>query len=169
MYKFLKALLDTKDFNDTTVLNLYVPIISYNEQADPIYLTKTTEYKKKTNTQNPNTYTYTEDVNDACTFKDKEEIHTIIELKGLDYSIVQFKDMFTKAYTVVYGSPKPNDPPKLITHHSWKPHGFTNEERHGIVTTDYNLAKEKLSDLKYRIVRNYHDKIMTLAKTNLLE
>ena len=168
VYKFIKDLLLTKNFTDSFVLDLYVPIINVKDE-DPIYLTKTTEYKKKVNTQNPNTYTYTEDVNDAIAFKDKADINTIIELQGLEYSIVQFKDMFTKAYTVVYGSTKPNEPAKLYTHTSWKPHGYTNEEPKGIVTTNHKLGCEKLSDLKYRLVKSLQDKIVEVAKITLTE
>ena len=165
MYKYIQDILKTKSFTDDTILNLFMPVIYYdNAEA---YITITEKVRSKYKTQNPNTYTYTDDINEAATFTTKQEIQTLSELKGLDYSIVQFKDLFTKAYTIAIGNDTTSAEPKLIIHTSWKPVDYYQAENNIVTTTDLALAKEKLSDFKYRLVKALQNKIASVATVQL--
>jgi hypothetical protein len=159
--RYIQDIFKTTNYTDLTILNLYIPII-YHDNSEA-YITKTEKVKAKYKTSNPNTYTYTEDINEAATFISKENAQTLSELKGLDFTIVQFKDLFTKAYTIAISNDKTSAEPKLIIHTSWKPINYQQSEHNIFTTTNISLAKEKLSDFKYNLIKSLQIKIATIA------
>jgi len=163
MYKTLEYLLKTRNFNDPDILNLFIPVIYYeNKEA---FLTTPDKIKNKSYT--PNNFTYTEDFQLALAFNDINEVHNLIELKGLDYATPQFKDLYTKAYTIAMGNDK-NNITTIKIDTSWKPVNYYQEETNIITTTDYDLALNKLKLFKYKISKFYQNRISDIAKIQLI-
>lgn len=156
MIKTIKSILDNDVIHGVNIQNYYFPQIT---ERDII------SYVKINTKAINNQFDYTTDIQEATLFNTQDEITQLPILKNLNYTIYQFKEIYEPAHVIIFEQASGN----IIIRKRWKPIGYFKEDANHITTSNFALAKAKLSEFKYNKIRNLQDKIYNISQIEISE
>lgn len=146
-------------------MTIYKKLITTCKKIEPLYFVEIQEgstiaYLTKTKL---NEYTITTEYMKSWLFDNPNTIHTHDILKGLNYHLINFNDIFVPHYII-----RLTDSSQILQTTKWTNIGIQDVNRSNyLATTNLQTAKEKLEYFKYLQIHELQQKICDICELNI--